>query len=265
MSRRLIPEPELVPFAAGEPPGRRWLYLAPHPDDEALGGGGTVIKAVRRGVTVRVAVVTDGAGQGAPEVRRRETEAAAQVMGVSEVRFLGFADRSLTPDDRSLRAAIRALIDELEPDLLLVPAPVDLHPDHRAVAMAARSVLVRLTLAGLRRCPVTAVAAYEVALPILPTTLVDIDDVWDAKCAAVACHGSQLAVRPYDRVMEGLAAVRSLTLTGVAHAEALHVVPTSALVRGTLRRWVRGMAPSPGLAGRARLSPFQGSPPRRDD
>ena len=93
--------------------------------------------------------------------------------------------------------------------------------------------------------------------------LVDVDDVWDAKCAAVACHGSQLTARPYDRVMSGLAAVRSLTLSGVDHAEALHVLPAAAVARGSLRRWARAMTPSLGLHGRGGLSPFQGNAPPR--
>ncbi len=264
MSRRLVPEVELMPYAASEPPGRRWLYLAPHPDDEVLGAGGTVIKAVRRGVAVRVAVVTDGAGQGTAEVRRGETEAAARVMGVGDIVFLGFTDRSLSPGDGALRQAIRAQIEDVGPDLVLVPAPVDLHPDHRAVSMAAREVLKRLGRGvGARRGPVAAVAAYEVAVPILPNTLVDVDDVWETKQEAVACHGSQLGFRAYDRVMAGLAAVRSLTLTGVAHAEALHVSPAAAVARGPLRRWAGAMVPTTGLRPRYRVSPFQGNGPRR--
>ena len=82
------------------------VALHAHPDDEAIFTGGTILAAVRAGWRVVVVVATDGdqgrsAGAGGPDLaarRRSETLAAAQVLGVERVEFLGYGDSG--HDDR---------------------------------------------------------------------------------------------------------------------------------------------------------------------
>ena len=80
MSGATLPqESELVPYHTGFPPGDRWLFLAPHPDDEVMGAGATIAEARSRGVDVRLVVVTDGAAQGDAVTREGEARMAAEV------------------------------------------------------------------------------------------------------------------------------------------------------------------------------------------
>jgi LmbE family N-acetylglucosaminyl deacetylase len=141
------------------PDSRRLLVIAPHPDDEAIGAWGLIVRARRRGADVRVIVVTDGAGshRASPswprarlvQERQRETRAAMRRIGVpaSAVTFLGLPDGGLprcraTP--RRLSAAMRRVLGPL---LLVGPAGSDDHPDHRVVA----TVLARTRRPGVRR------------------------------------------------------------------------------------------------------------------
>lgn len=145
----------------------RTLVFAPHPDDEVLGCGGTIVLKVRSGAAVQVAIMTDGrtshASLIAPAelVRIREEEAceAAARLGLSPqaYRFLGFEDHALTQHATAAQAQVRALIEQFRPEEIYVPHDRDLLSDH-----VATNSIVKAALAGYRR-PV-AVLEYPVWL-----------------------------------------------------------------------------------------------------
>jgi LmbE family N-acetylglucosaminyl deacetylase len=227
--------------------------LAPHPDDEVFGPGATIAQAVARGVEVSLVVVTDGGAQGGTADREREARAGAATLGLGEPELWRLPDRSLEPRDAGLRRSLRGALERYVPDVIFVTSPVELHPDHRALALALQSVVRASTLGGLRRTPPDWVAAYEVGAPLRPNLLVAADEGWEAKRRAAACYGGQLTFRAYDRVMEALGTLRSLTLTGVVHAEAMHVLPARLVARLSARAWARRMGSPAGVtAQRAR-------------
>ena len=92
------------------------------------------------GASLALAIATDGAAGGhqPPEelrrIRRAEATAAAAPLGVGP-RFLDFPDGALLAD-AGLIAAIRALLAEARPDLVVTHAPNDYHADHRALSVA---------------------------------------------------------------------------------------------------------------------------------
>lgn len=241
VSRRLPLEAELVPFVASFPPGKGWLVLAPHPDDEVLGPGATLALAAQRGVSIATVILTDGAAQGEAAVRAGEARRAAAALGVQEPQQWGLADRSLHPQDRQLVGRLIELLLASHAETVLLPSPVELHPDHRATALAVQRAVRRLTWGGVRRRGPRWVACYEVSAPLLPNLLVAADGGWQAKRAGAACYASQLAVRPYLEVAEGLGAFRALTLAGCSRAEGFHVLSSRVLARLTARGWAARM------------------------
>jgi LmbE family N-acetylglucosaminyl deacetylase len=247
--RKLPSEHELTPFSAGFPPGRRWLFLAPHPDDEVFGPGATLAQAIRRGIEATIVVVTDGAAQGSAAARESEARAAARELGLGEPRFWRFADRSLDQADRSLRHRLVEVFAEARPDVVFVTSPVELHPDHRALALAVQRTLRRWSLLGVRRRPPIWVAAYEVGTVLRPNLLVDADPGWEAKRRAGSRYASQLEFRAYDVAMEALGTWRCLTLDGCARAEALHVLPVRTVARISARAWTARMGSAAGVVG----------------
>ncbi len=249
--RRLPVESELIPFDAGFPPGGRWLVLAPHPDDETFGVGATIALGARRGVEVRVVVATDGGAQGDASEREGEARAAAAALGVPAPEFWRLADRTLAPRDGALRARIRAALERHAPDVLFVTSPVEFHPDHRALALAASAAVRSTSLWGLRRRPPEWIAAYEVGAPIRPNLLVAADEAWDAKMRGVACYAGQMSFRRYDEVVEAFGTVRALTLDGVRKAEALHLQPARRVASQRASRWAAGVGMAGGPAAAA--------------
>jgi LmbE family N-acetylglucosaminyl deacetylase len=132
--------------------GRSCLVVAPHPDDETLGCGVTIMRKLDAGTPVRVVIATDGRRSSdskvmSPEelvrVRRREAlEATGRLgLGPDDVVFLDFEDQGLTDRLPELTERLAALVAEFRPEELLVSSVLDHHPDHHAVGLAARRLL----------------------------------------------------------------------------------------------------------------------------
>jgi len=184
------------------------LVVAPHPDDESIGCGGTMVRHVAAGARVRVLVVSNGEsveGSGADSGATRQAEArrAAGVLGVPEPEFLGFPDGNVTGH---VEALVQRLADEVEafrPDVVYAPYPLDVHPDHTATAGAVLRVLQDRP--GLR------VAFYEIYQPIRFSMVVDISDVVARKREAILCyeHGLLGVQDVIADAVEGLGLYRS--------------------------------------------------------
>jgi LmbE family N-acetylglucosaminyl deacetylase/glycosyltransferase involved in cell wall biosynthesis len=205
-----MPEAEAIPFAPQDLRGERLLVLAPHPDDEVIGCGGLVALHLREGRKVHVVVATDGAQAGDAEQREGESRAALALLGDATIAFLRFPDRELS-DAHELDDRLAAILREWKPDLIAVPSPLEIHPDHVALSRVFCDLIAR-DASLFADLAVARVAFYEVSAPIRPNALVDITSVADAKYDAIATHESQSAVRDYTSYARGLNAWRTMTL-----------------------------------------------------
>jgi len=224
----IMPEAQAIPFEPQDLHGERLLVLAPHPDDEVIGCGGLVALHLREGRKVHVVVATDGAQAGDAAQRDSESRAALALLGNATIEFLGFSDRKLASahelDDR-----LAAILREWKPDLIAVPSPLEIHPDHIALSRAFCDLIAR-DASLFADLAVARVAFYEVSAPLRPNALVDITSVADAKYAAIATHVSQAAVRDYTSYARGLNAWRTMTLPPeVKFAEAYWTTPLPSL------------------------------------
>ena len=129
------------------------LVIFAHPDDAEFMCGGTVAAWVNEGTDVHYCVVTDGsAGSNEPgmtreamrPIREREQRAAAEVLGVASVSFLGFVDGELQVDLDTRRAVTR-VVRRIRPEVLVAPDPSRLwfanryinHWDHKQAGTLA--------------------------------------------------------------------------------------------------------------------------------
>lgn len=201
--------------------GTRIAVVAPHPDDDVLGCGGTMIRAARAGAEVDVVVVTRGQQPQFDERLvsqiREETLRSHAYMGVRKTHFLDLPAAALDQVPRAtLNQAVATALDAIAPDLLFVPFVGDIHVDHQLVFNAAM-VFAR---PRSRRCP-AAVLAYEtlsetnwlapgITPGFQPNVFVDIGDVLDAKLEAFSIYASQLKDFPDER---SLASIRALAVS----------------------------------------------------
>ncbi|MEP6471785.1 MAG: PIG-L family deacetylase [Acidobacteriota bacterium] len=248
-------EEELIPYQASDLVADRILVLAAHPDDEVLGAGGSLALASSRGSAVRIWIATDGAAQeGAAEEgpeaygarRRREARQAAGVLGLPDPVFGGLADRSLPDGREALERAVREQLLDFRPDLVLCPSPVEIHPDHRALAEALYGAVAasRPEDSDHDQFRFLRLAFYEISQPFLPNTLVDIAGVADSKEAAIREYASQLTVRDYAGALRGLNVYRRLTLEGSGPVEAFCVLAWSEASIRSLEELRRSIGPA---------------------
>src|SRR5262245_198206 len=168
-----------IGFAAAgrvaRPTVRRWsspgqqrvLAVAPHPDDEACGCGGTLVRHKRRGDRVCVAYITDGRrsralGLAPDEMarrRRQEAEAGARILDVDRLAWLGAPEGEWSAEQ--LQPALRALIERFAPDVIYAPSRIDFHPEHHKAAYALALALAATALAPRVR-------VYQVQVPLTP-------------------------------------------------------------------------------------------------
>src|SRR5436309_181654 len=205
-----MPEAEAIPFEPQDLRGERLLVLAPHPDDEVIGCGGLVALHLRERRKVHVVIATDGAQAGDAAQRESESRAALASLGDATIEFLRFPDRKLA-DARELDDRISAILREWKPDLIAVPSPLEIHPDHVALSRAFCDLIAR-DASLFAELGVARVAFYEVSAPPRPNALVDITSVADVKYAAIAMHASQSAMRDYTSYARGLNTWRTMTM-----------------------------------------------------
>ena len=129
----MLTEAEAIPYEPALLRGERLLVLAPHPDDEVIGCGGLIAQHLREHRAVRIVIATDGAVGGDAAARETEARRGIAALGGAEVVFLGFRDRTLGGD---AAARIREQLLDFRPDLVLVPSPIEIHPDHVALSRA---------------------------------------------------------------------------------------------------------------------------------
>ena len=189
----------------------RLVVVAPHPDDDVLGCGGSLAAAAAAGFDVAVVYVTDGSAShiGSPaypperlrDVRECEARAALAILGVQrKPRFLRIADgtvASLGPDQAdAIVAAIDEMIGEAGHPLVMGPWIRDFHADHLAVAALVRRASSRRPAATLLEYAVWLEEAgsqrdrpaFEEATPVT----LDVRHHTASKVAALAVHRSQL-------------------------------------------------------------------------
>jgi LmbE family N-acetylglucosaminyl deacetylase len=202
------------------------LVIAPHPDDETLGCGGTLIRHVQRGDRVSAVFLTSGE-LGLKQMpreeawRMRESEAgeAAKVLGLTEVHFLRCSDWFLSDHIEDTALLLRPLLARLQPSLVYVPHVLEWHPDHKA----ALSVLTMAL--DPPYAPSPSIRTYEVWTPMPEFDHVeDITGSMEQKLRAVRCYASQLTELHYDRAIEGLNAYRGEMAARRPYAEVFATV-----------------------------------------
>ena len=257
-------ENDLIPYEAAEVRAERVLALAAHPDDEVLGAGGLLARLAGESEAVRVVVLTGGEAQEArvegssdPEIRRREAREAGSELGVTDYVFEALPDRSLSSRRAELAKLIRGQVADFRPDLLILPSPCEIHPDHRALSEEGYE-LVSAMRAGdpdFASYRLLRLAFYEVTQPILPNALVPLGACREKKERAVARFVSQAAVRDYAGAVAGLNAFRSMTLSGAGPAEAFHIVSAQDAAVTPLSELRRAIGPATVAAGSRQIAP----------
>jgi LmbE family N-acetylglucosaminyl deacetylase len=203
------------------------LIIAPHPDDEAIGCGGTICHHVQQGDAVSAVFLTSGelglkqlSRETAWKIREREAQRSTQVLGIHAVTFLRQPDWMLGDHLPAAASALRAVLEERRPALIYLPHPDDAHPDHQACLPLVKRALKRTALGPVE------LRGYEVWTPMANYDRAqDISAFMARKLRALRCHRSQLAEFDYVHAVRGLNSYRGALAAKSRFAEVFQRLP----------------------------------------
>lgn len=213
------------------------LVIAPHPDDETLGVGGTIAKYIAQGDDVFVLTVSGHLpplySQEDYELTRKEAKKAYDILGIKSSLFLDIPATLISEEPVHIfNKRIVDVVNEFNPNIVLCPYP-DRHVDHRIVF---ESTMVATRPVGKGR-DIEILAAYEtlsethwnaphIEPNFTPNWVIDISSYIEKKMSALRCFESQIPPFPGPRSIEAVEALTKFrgTQAGFAYGEGLHII-----------------------------------------
>ncbi len=201
------------------PEGKIILIMAPHPDDDVIGCGGSILLHVKSGHQVHILYLTNGEhGIGnsdpgkASSIREKEGRKAALQLGVTSkhLHYLKLEDGKVSQQTGN-NELLQTILNSIQPDTIYLPSFFESHPDHHAANLLLKNNLSRRVN----------ICAYEVWTPLIPNLLINISEVMHQKQNALHEHASQLTAVDYQDAVTGLNRYRAAMFKkDVKYAEA---------------------------------------------
>jgi len=185
----------------------RIIVISPHPDDEAIGCGGTIAAHVDNGDIVHVIFLTSGEngghGRSSEETintREEEAKVAANILDTADTEFWKEPDGSFEASEINITRLVNK-IKAFKPTLIYVPHYNEEHPDHKSAAL-----LVERSINALNETlEKPAVYMYEVWTPMQKLDHIqDISSYVEIKRKAIEAHKSQCSVLNFAEAILGL-------------------------------------------------------------
>lgn len=219
---------------------RRILVVAAHPDDEALGCGGTIAKHTAAGDRVEIVFIADGvSSRGHPidsrhkDRRREAANQSSEILGARQPRYLEFPDNALDAVPLlEIIQAIERIVSKVAPEIIYTHHGGDLNIDHRRAFQAV--------LTACRPLPghsVQTIYSFEVlsssewgdvaiSIPFEPNCFIDITKELGVKLEALKIYSEELRSFPHPRSLEAVRALAKLrgAASGLQAAEGLRLV-----------------------------------------
>jgi LmbE family N-acetylglucosaminyl deacetylase len=201
---------------------RRIVAIAPHPDDETLGCGGTLLQHAAEGDEIFWIIVTGmGAESGYSEqtIHQRATELSrvSSAYGFSETVHLNLPTSRLDTIPRAdVVGALASSLRHIQPHVVYVPHPHDVHSDHGIVFQASATCLKWFRLSQIEE-----ILAYETlsetefgldvnVRPFSPNVFVDISSWLDRKLEIMKIYASEMGDFPFPRSEQAIQAQATL-------------------------------------------------------
>jgi len=177
------------------------LALAAHPDDVELSCSGTLLAAAAKGKKIGIVDFTRGelGSRGSAEIRDKEAENSGKILGLSVRENLNFKD-GFFYDDNEHRMKVIQAIRRFRPEIVLINAPSDRHPDHGKGAELSKTSCF---LSGLLKIETEwegkkqehwrpkHVYHYIQSNMLVPDFVVDVTPFWEQKMKSVMAFESQ--------------------------------------------------------------------------
>jgi N-acetylglucosamine malate deacetylase 1 len=216
---------------------KKVLVIAPHPDDETLGCGGTILKNKSEGSKVYWLILTSMQkkyGWNKNKIKKRELEIKKvnKMYGFSKKFELNFPTCRLENFPISeIIEKISKVIKEINPEIIYFPYSFDCHTDHQITAKALQACIKWFRFPSIKK-----VLMYETISEtnfnfidknnFQPNVFIDISKFIDKKINIMKIYKSEITSHPFPRNEK---AIRSLAIirgsqSGYFSAESFNLV-----------------------------------------
>ena len=169
------------------------LVIAPHPDDEVLGMGGTIKKLSKKNKII-LCVVSEGTtaqykNKKMIQVRKDSCKKTAKILGISQIQFLDYPDMRLNLSHLDINKKLEEIIEKYKPKIVYTAPKHDLNLDHQAV--------FNCTLVACRpKSGVKQILCYEIQgntkVPFVPNVFENIEKNFHIKLKDLKCINLRL-------------------------------------------------------------------------
>ncbi len=203
------------------------LVIAPHPDDEVLGMGGTIKKLSKKNKII-LCVISEGAtaqykNKKMIQVRRDSCKKTAKILGISQTIFLDYPDMRLNLSHLDINKKLEEIVEKYRPEIVYTAPKNDLNLDHQ---MVFNSTLV----ACRPKSGVKQILCYEIQgntkVPFVPNVFENIEKEFPYKIKGFKMYKSEIEEFPNPRsiaAIENLAIQRGIE-SGTRKAEAFELI-----------------------------------------
>ena len=198
---------------------KKVLVVAPHPDDETLGSGGTLLKHKSKGDQIHWLILTkisvdNGWLNEQVEKRQLEIEKVTKAYAFNSVHELNFPTAMLDSFPmKELVGNISSVIEKVQPNVIYLNHHNDIHTDHQIAFKAVMS-----SAKNFRHPYIERILMYETlsetefaaSLPgheFQPNVFSDITDYFEEKCKIMQLYKSEMMKPPYPRTLETIEAL----------------------------------------------------------
>ncbi len=192
------------------------LVVSPHPDDETLGAGGTLLKYKKQGHKIYWLNITDvneefGWDEKRIAHRQEQIEAIRGFFGFDGYYNLSLPTTKLaTIDEGDIISKIRAVFDDVQPSWVLIPGQYDAHSDHRIVyncCMAAAKSFRSPYIKRITTMEIVSETDFGFQNErFVPNLFVDITEEMDKKLEAMKIYDTEIEEVPFPRSLENIKA-----------------------------------------------------------
>lgn len=200
---------------------KRVLVIAPHPDDDTFGSGGSLSKLVSRGSEVQVLYVTDGTSElDKISSIRADAIQVCDKLGVKPI-FMGCFPKQIPLDDHALSNQFISIFSDVDPDIIFITFLLDDHDDHRRVNELLLKLSSELELDDKE------IWAYQVYSTVITNVVVDITSEVEMKREMIRMWKNVSGNRDWAHFVLGMNAsnCRYISSREPKYGETFFVVP----------------------------------------
>jgi len=212
------------------------LVVSPHPDDETLGAGGTLLKLKKQGRKIYWLNITDMKAEDGWSIDKIEHRRQQIQNIIVFFEFEDFYNLRFTPtklrniEEGEIISAIRKVFDEVKPEWIIIPGQYDAHSDHHVVYNCCMACAKTFRAPYIKRITTMEIVSetdsgYQKE-KFNPNLFVDITDELEGKLQAMKIYDTEIEEVPFPRSLENIRALATTrgSYCSSRYAEAFSII-----------------------------------------